>query len=462
MMPRYVFLVLSLCFVICPAAQGRLFTVPFLSTDEWQTHNHAIKDRTALLHFDLSNNVISPKEAAVSFVETIQHYFHEHEEFLERKQSESYIEHEPKSISQARKRKNLLRKKAYGKSGTDEDRKEFRRAVKTVSYLKKQHKQSQEERSRAHLEKQFRDNFYEFAKRVCNGTVNASQPRPTFSLDEANSYFRSKYECGCNIDQTQLNWFPHINVHDPDRYKFDQSPIKPRDVKLVLKKKKAKSAPGNDELLYGLLRNLDTTHHFLATLFNKLLQSGDPPELWSESRVTLIYKSGDTGSPQNFRMISLTSCVSKILHQLLADRMTSYVTTNKYIDTSLQKAFISGINGCIEHNQVIHEVMAYAKNKRKTLHLTFFDLADAFGSVSHDLISVSLQRFDIPQPIITYISTLYSRLNGSVVGPGWTSDSFAFRKGVFQGDPLSPTIFIMCFNPIIEFLYTVSEGTVWV
>ena len=179
--------------------------------------------------------------------------------------------------------------------------------------------------------------------------------------------------------------------------------------------------------------------------------------MWSESNVTLIYKSGDTKQPENFRMISLTSCIGKMFNQILAERMTSYLTANEFIDKCVQKAFINGLNGCIEHNQVLHEIISHAKSNQKTLHVTFFDLADAFGSVSHNLISKSMDRYAIPQPISRYVKTLYSRLNGRVCGPGWHSKSFAFRKGVFQGDPLSPIVFLMCFNPIIEYLESIRQ-----
>ena len=49
---------------------------------------------------------------------------------------------------------------------------------------------------------------------------------------------------------------------------------------------------------------------------------------------------------------------------------------------------------------------------------------------------------------------LYSSLNGFVSTKEWNSHSqqFRFKKGIFQGDPLSPIIFLLCFNPIIEVL----------
>jgi hypothetical protein len=56
-----------------------------------------------------------------------------------------------------------------------------------------------------------------------------------------------------------------------------------------------------------------------------------------------------------------------------------------------------------------------------------------------------------------YIISLYGTLKGKVRTGEWVSESFEFRKGVFQGDPLSPIIFLICFNPIIEKLKEVED-----
>ena len=40
---------------------------------------------------------------------------------------------------------------------------------------------------------------------------------------------------------------------------------------------------------------------------------------------------------------------------------------------------------------------------------------------------------------------------------GGNRNALPVRKGVFQGDPLSPIVFIMCFNPIIEYLETQKQ-----
>ena len=153
-------------------------------------------------------------------------------------------------------------------------------------------------------------------------------------------------------------------------------------------------------------------------------------------------------------MISLTTNVGKLYHSLESSRLMSYMITNGYLDPSAQKAYMEGINGCIEHIQVVQEVIRDARESKHTAHITWFDLTDAFGSVSHELIPHVLSHYHLPPQIIAYIEDIYSKLIGRVVTNAWESDPFKFSKGIFQGDPLSGTIFLIVFNPLIEYIKT--------
>jgi len=105
-------------------------------------------------------------------------------------------------------------------------------------------------------------------------------------------------------------------------------------------------------------------------------------------------------------MVSLTSSIANTYHFLFAKRLTKFLTANNYIDEKVQKAFLPGINGTIEHNVVLEEIISQAKTNLKTVHVTFFDLEDAFGSVPHPLIIYTLKRFNVPAEIQLYINTL--------------------------------------------------------
>ena len=59
----------------------------------------------------------------------------------------------------------------------------------------------------------------------------------------------------------------------------------------------------------------------------------------------------------------------------------------------------------------MEETIKHIKNTRKTCHIAFFDLADAFGSVPHDIIHHTLERNHIPPMVRDYIKELYSQIN---------------------------------------------------
>jgi hypothetical protein len=208
--------------------------------------------------------------------------------------------------------------------------------------------------------------------------------------------------------------------------------------------------------MFGMIKKLPCTHHFMATLFSKLLTTGVPPSTWTGSKIVLIHKKGDTNIPSNFRMIALSSAIGKLYHQILAERFEKFVISNNLIDTKFQKAFLQGISGCTDHNTSVHEILSHAKANSKTVHMTWFDLEDAFGSVQHELIYFTLNRLNVPTSVQLYIRNLYSSLSGRVSTKFWVSNEFKFNKGIFQGDPLSPLIFILCFDPIIQELISNS------
>jgi hypothetical protein len=68
---------------------------------------------------------------------------------------------------------------------------------------------------------------------------------------------------------------------------------------------------------YGVLLRL---HSFLATLYSRLLlEDQDPSANWCQSEIELIYEDADENDPAHFRPISLTSCIGKIYHKILAE-----------------------------------------------------------------------------------------------------------------------------------------------
>ena len=147
------------------------------------------------------------------------------------------------------------------------------------------------------------------------------------------------------IDPTKLVWFPKVELPQSP---YNMCAYRPKDIKEALFKKNKTSAPGNDDILYGFLFHMESTHRVLSTLFTKIRDSGIAPDIWGSSKIILLHKGGSSDDPSLFRMISLTLNIGKLYHTLEAKRHMDFMTSNGYIDPAAQKAFIEGINGCVK------------------------------------------------------------------------------------------------------------------
>ena len=141
-----------------------------------------------------------------------------------------------------------------------------------------------------------------------------------------------------------------------------------------------------------------------------------------------------------------TSVVGKLLHKILSRRLESF----RVLDTSVQKGFISGMPDVFEHIYSLSAIMQDALSNKKPLMATFIDLKNAFGSVSHHLIFDMLRAVKVPTFFLDYMFSFYSQLSVTVMCDYWKTASISFQRGVFQGDTLSPIIFLLVFNPLLQ------------
>jgi len=103
------------------------------------------------------------------------------------------------------------------------------------------------------------------------------------------------------------------------------------------------TATGPDDIHYQMLKHLPP--NVMTTLLNSLnniWQDGDFPSEWHFANVIPILKPDkDKSDPSNYRPISLTSCICKIMERMVNSRLTWYLEKNKII-TPMQSGFRKG------------------------------------------------------------------------------------------------------------------------
>ena len=76
---------------------------------------------------------------------------------------------------------------------------------------------------------------------------------------------------------------------------------------------------------------IKTSLIFLFQLFNKLYDEGIFPKEWSKSIIVPIHKKGDANIPDNYRVIALTSVLSKVYAHILNKRLTCWAEQEEKI-----------------------------------------------------------------------------------------------------------------------------------
>ena len=125
---------------------------------------------------------------------------------------------------------------------------------------------------------------------------------------------------------------------------------------------------------------------------------------------------------------------------------------NKYIKTQIQKGFLFGVPGCVEHSFALMEALRRVKADKRAMVISWIDLANAYGSVKHNLIQFVLNWYHVPEHIQGLIFDYYENLCAQITSKEWVTAFFSFDIGLFQGCVLSTILFDCVFNLLLDFL----------
>jgi hypothetical protein len=170
----------------------------------------------------------------------------------------------------------------------------------------------------------------------------------------------------------------------------------------------------------------------------------------------LLAKSSNLHDPSEFRPIALTNTIGKIFFAVIAKRLEKYMMVNDFI-SSVQKGFKAETPGCLEHSFAMYEALLNAKAHQKQIVVAWFDLCNAYGSVRHNLIQFALDWYHVPILIRELILNYYDKICAQIRTKDWTSDTFLFDIGLFQGCVLSCILFNCVFQLLLDMIGHLGE-----
>ena len=183
----------------------------------------------------------------------------------------------------------------------------------------------------------------------------------------------------------------------------------------------------------------------ITKLFNIILDTGIIPKDWCISLIHPIYKNkGDSGDPDNYRGISLISCVGKLFTMAINERLTNYLNKVGLIGDE-QAGFRKNFS-TLDHIYVISSLIDLYKHKGKRIYCAFIDYKKAFDLVDRSNLWLKLLGSGINGNFLNIIHNMYLNAKSCVKLNSKVSPLFNCGIGVRQGDNLSPLLFALYIN----------------
>ncbi|GJX92218.1 RNA-directed DNA polymerase, eukaryota [Tanacetum coccineum] len=230
----------------------------------------------------------------------------------------------------------------------------------------------------------------------------------------------------------------------------------PTEDKSIMPEKATSNDSPLKEIQHQIVLNI--IDHDVVAAVTAFFSIGSFPPGCNSSFIALILKSQEAKMVKDFRPISLIGSMYKIITKILANRLSLVILEHV---SDVQSAFVSN-RQILDGPFILNELLSWCKHKNTKALIFKTYLEKVFDSVRWDYLDVVLNNFGFDLKWRSWIQGCLNSAMGSILVNGSSTSKFKFSKGLKQGDPLSPFLFIMVMeslhlsfnNVVISGLYT--------
>ncbi|GKA67634.1 RNA-directed DNA polymerase, eukaryota [Tanacetum coccineum] len=252
-----------------------------------------------------------------------------------------------------------------------------------------------------------------------------------------------------------------INMRYPKTLTYDQqneleSEVSNVEIKRAVWDCGTDKSPGPDGFTFGFYRRFwKIIENDVYDAVKYFFTYGNIPKGCNSSFIALIPKIPDANMVKDFRPISLIGSLYKIIAKILANRLVGVLGD---IVNEVQSAFIAE-RQILDGPFILNEILQWSKTKKKQSLIFKVDFEKAYDSVRWDFLDDILKKFGFGEKWCKWIQSCLRSSRGSILINGSPTEEFQFYKGLKQGDPLSPFLFILIMESLhLSFQRVVDNG----
>ena len=194
----------------------------------------------------------------------------------------------------------------------------------------------------------------------------------------------------------------------------------------------------------------------VCSVFNKMLAEGSFPEQMGVYRTIMLKKAAKAGAvqntadPDNYRPITLSPLLTKILGAVICARLYHWATSNAVVSPA-QVGFMPNV-GAEHHVWTLRELIKHRRRNGHGTYVLYVDFKKAYDSVDPRALMAVLRRMGVAENLIQLLEAWADARHTSVAVNGTPTAPFAVRRGVGQGDVLSPLLFDLFIESLLRCL----------